>query len=751
MKLLLKVIAAAGVLNICSLAQKPKEPVDYVNPHIGGYGHLLSGTLPTVQLPYGMVRLIPRTLPAGAIHYIADKILGFPAGGLDLMPTTVQPGPDPASYASEFDRDFEVVTPYYSLQLLGKYDIQVEYTVARRAAFYRFTFPEARSANVLAAVGQQGEVTAIRPDALGGFSASGRDGRTYFYALFSHPVADSRTWRAAPGAERRGRLAGPERGLALTFTGVPNNRLDVRIGVSYISVDYARRNLMEDIPEADFDQATYKARAIWNRELSKIAIDGGTEEERTVFYTALYRSLGRMNDITEAGGHFYSGYDKKVHSADGHAFYVNDNLWDTHRTLHPLQLLLDPQRQVDMVRSYLRMYDQSGWLPTAPSLTGDRGVMIGHHAAPFILDTYIKGYRDFDAEKAYHGMRNNAMEATMVPWRRGPATALDRIYHEKGFFPALGKGEKETVELVDSFERRQAVAVTLEHAYDDWAVAQMAKALGKTNDYAYFMKRARNYANLYDNRIGFMAPKTEDGNWKYSDPTEFDPKRGGGLGGRDYFAECNGWVYQFHVQHDLPGLIELMGGKENFAAKLDALFSEQYGVSRWVFMGQFPDMTGLIGNYSQGNQPAFHVPYLYNYAGQPWKTQFRVRQIMKVWFWNGLLGLPGMDDGGSLSSWYVWSAMGLYPVCPGRPVYDIGSPLFREVRIALTNEKTFTIKARDVSPRNKYIQSAQLNGKPLNSPWLQHSDVAGGGELVLEMGPKPNTSWGSAPATLPGN
>jgi predicted alpha-1,2-mannosidase len=450
-----------------------------------------------------------------------------------------------------------------------------------------------------------------------------------------------------------------------------------------------------------------------------------------------------MTDITE-DGRYFSGYDHAVHDADGHDFYVDDGLWDTYRSLHPLQLLLDAHRQQDMVRSYLRMYEQSGWLPSFPSVAGEQAVMIGRHTAEVILDTFAKGFRDFDVEEAYGALRKNATEATMIPWSRGPITSLDRVYFDKGFFPALAWGEKETVSEV-GWERRQAASVTIENSYDDWAVAQLASALGKQQDAAYFTKLADNYQNVFNPAIGFMAPRSADGAWV----DHFDPKRGGGLGGRDYFTEVDAWLYTFGVQHDVAGLIRLFGGRERFNAKLDQLFVEQYGGAKYEFLGQFPDATGLIGLYAQGNEPSFHIPYLYDFSGQPWKTQQHVRQIMDVWYGDGPLGIPGDDDGGATSSWYVLSAMGFYPVCPGSPVYEIGSPIFSKSEIRMGNGRDFTIIANHVSTQNKYIQTATLNGKPLNKPWFLHQDIADGGTLVLEMGDRPNKLWGSAPEDAP--
>ncbi len=720
---------------------KAKEPVDYVDPTIGGLGHLLTATRPSVQLPYGMVQCVPMTT-GGADVYMNTKITGFPAAGVTLMPVTGNIETNSAQYASDFDRDFEVVTPYYGSAVLENYDITAEYTAARRAVYYRFAYPQKSLAHLLMIAGQGGEITPVGKTIVTG-AANAQGVKTYFYAVFSKPFTSSSAQTftsggAATGGGRRGGFGGGGgTGLALDFSPGPREKISVKVGTSNISLDEAKANLMADV-KGDFDQTKLANRAAWNHELGKIAIEGGTEKERTIFYTALYRSMGRPNDMTEVGDQYYSGIDKQVHQAAGHDFYVGDNYWDTHRALHPLQLLLNPKAEVDMINSLLHQYDESGWLPTCPTLTGDRGVMIGHHGTTFITDVYMKGYRDFDVEKAYAGMRKNATEATVLPWKRGPLTELDKFYQEKGYLPALAKGEVETNKDVHPSEKRQAVAVTLENAVDDWCLAQMAKALHKDDDYNLFMKRAHNYELLFDKRINFMAPKSADGNWV----ADFDPKRGGGSGGRDYFAEMNSWSYTFQVQQDIPGLISLFGGKEPFIARLDALFVEPTGTSKWVFLGQFPDMTGLIGQYSSGNEPSADIAYLYNYAGQPWKTQFRVRQIMKIWYDDRLLGIPGDDDGGALSAWYVFSSMGFYPVTPGSPNYSIGSPLFKHITLSLANGKKFNIIATNESERNKYIQSAKMNGKALNGPWFSHADLANGGTLVLEMGPKANKTWG---------
>jgi putative alpha-1,2-mannosidase len=691
-----------------------KEPVDYVNPYIGSIGHLLRSTSPVVQLPHSRVRLTPHTTPGIRDRYLADKIYGFPVGISSMMVTTGTLTIDADKNASMLDHDLETATPYYYAVLLEDYDIEVEYTVTEHAAYYRFTFPESSMANILVHMHQNAKVEILSNNIIQGYETQYRRGvagnKHYFHCELSKPFKSYGSWVSSDIIKNGRTQSGDSIGAFTTFPASEGEQIDLKIGFSNHSVELARQFLEEEIPSFNFEQVKNRARDIWNDALSKIEVIGGTEEQRTIFYTAFYRTMGRKG-----------------------------NVWDTYRCAYPLQTIIDPEINLEVIRGFVREYEETGWMPSS-------GAMIGNHSNPVILDAYMKGLRDFNVEKAYKGMKKNAMEATMIPWRdQGPLTELEKIYFEKGFFPALPPGKEEWVPQVDSFERRQSVAVTLEHCYDDWCMARLAKVLGKNDDYEYFRERAHNYQNLYDDRIGFMAPKTADGNWiEY-----FDPKLSGGQGGRAYFAECNSWTYTWHVQHDIKGLIDLMGGRKQFVKRLDALFVEQYGMLKFKFLYQFPDATGLIGQYAQGNEPSFHIPYLYNYAGVPWKTQRRVREIMKIWYGAGPLGICGDEDGGSMSAWYVFNAMGFYPVCPGRPVYDIGSPIFEKVIIKVADGKTFIIEANNVSSKNKYIQSATLNDQPLNKPWFEHSAIINGGKLLLYMGDRPNRKWGSAPEAAP--
>ncbi len=741
-----------GCSAFAATGQHPKEAVDYVSPNIGGIGQLLTATVPYVQRPHGMARIAPVVTPGIADRYLADKIYGFPAGPALLMASAGEVSSSQAAYASAYDHDFETATPYYYEADLQTWKIRAEYTAANQSAYYRFTFPAGAHAHLALSLRDHAEFAVTGGNAVAGsaradgvvvhLEQSGPETREYFYVEFSRSPANWSTWQNGEMSHAQ-KQAGDRIGLVSDFASSAGETVEVRVGISYISAEQAQRNMKRELQGKTFEQAKSEARSAWNSALGAVLVDGGSERQRTIFYTALYRSLGRMTDITEDGKYF-SGYDHAVHDAEGHDFYVDDGLWDTYRSLHPLQMLLNARAQQDMIRSYIRMYQQSGWMPSFPSAAGEQPVMIGHHAASLILDAYAKGYRDFDVQEAYAALRKNATEATMLPWRRGPLSDLDRTYFEKGFFPALSYGETESESQVTP-ERRQSVSVTLENSYDDWCVAQLAKALGKKSDEEYFSRLARNYENLFNPAIGFMAPKSADGQWV----SHFDPKLGGGNGGRDYFTEVDSWLYTFNVQHDVAGLIHLTGGRDAFNAKLDRLFVEQYGTSKFHFLDQFPDATGLVGLYAQGNEPSFHIPYLYDFSGQPWKTQQRVRQLMDVWYGDGPLGIPGDDDGGATSSWYVLSAMGFYPVCPGSPVYEIGSPIFAKSAIRMGNGKEFTVVANHVSARNKYVQSAMLNGKPLNRAWFRHADIADGGTLILEMSDHPNPLWGSAPQDAP--
>ena len=676
---------------------------DWVDPYIGSIGHLLTATQPLVYLPHSLAQIRPVTDEKIRDHYWAPVIYGFPMNRAELM---ADAGEAP-SFASGYDHDFEDVRCYRGEVLLEDSGIQAGYTVTERCAVYRFVFPEGRKAWLRARLRGEGRLT-FENGVIRGEETVQEVPSCFAAALSAEPLDCVREGNA----------------LILSFPA--GSTVEVRVGFSYIDAGQAEENLRRETEGLSYEAAANRAREIWDRALGRIEVKGGTDREKRIFYTSLYRVYQRMINISEYG-RYYSGFDKKVHS-DDRDFYTNDGIWDTYRGAHPLQLLLEPERQADMIHSYLRMYRQCGHMPTFPSLGGSRAVMIGKHTAAMITDAYMKGCRDFDPELAWEAMADSEENVTKLPWASGGVNEYDECYFKNGFFPALPEGEEEWLEQAHPFERRQCVAVTLETCYDEWCLAQFGRALGKPEAEKY-ARRAVNYRNVFNPETGFMSPKLADGSWV----PDFDPKLGGGQGGRAYFAECNSWTYTLHVQHDVDGLAELLGGKKGLENYLDRMFTEQYGTSKYAFLGQFPDETGLIGQFCMGNEPGFHIPYLYNHAGAPRKTQRKVREIMKTWFDDTPLGICGDEDGGAMCAWYVFSAMGFYPVCPGKPEYDVGSPIFEEVKLHLPEGGVFTVRARNNTAKTKYIRAASLNGVPMEAPVLRNEDIVRGGTLELEM------------------
>ncbi|MBD3375095.1 glycoside hydrolase family 92 protein [candidate division KSB1 bacterium] len=719
-----------------------KEPVDHVDPRIGGISHMLVPTFPTVHLPNSMVRMQAEFTPNNSDWMAATKIYGF---GLNLpahrgsLVTTVMPACgelvlDADHTASAMDHDLEIVTPYHYGVYLEDPEIIVDMTPAARGGGMQFTPLHDNDMNLIFRCKEEGFLEWLDDQTLRGWELF-RGVRQYFYAKLSKPAREFTVFAGLKQSDESA-LQGKEIGAFARFPVNLEERVWLSYAISFIDLDQAEKNYRHELEHSEFDTLRLRARQKWNDTLSRIEVHTDNPARKRSFYTALYRSFERMVNITE-DGRYYSAYDNKVH-CDDRPFYVDDWIWDTYRSTHPLRLLLAPQMEQDMIQSYVRMYEQSEWLPTFPQIFGDAGAMIGHHQAAFVTDVYRKGYRDFDIETAYEGLKKNATQGTMIPWREGPATELDKIYREKGFFPGLAPGEKETEPLVDDFEGRQSVSVTLDHAYDDWCLAQLARKLGKHEDAERFTKRGQNWRHVFHPDHGFVVPKDKDGNW--IEP--FDPRFTGDFGGRKYFAEMNSWIYTWHIQHDIDGLIEVMGGNEQFLQKLEQLFHEPLGVIKYRFLSQFPDSTGLVGQYAAGNEQSFHIPYLFNHAGAPWKTQKRIRQIMDLWFRDDVMGICGDEDGGALSSWYAFSAMGFYPTCPGSTRYDIGSPVFEKTEIHLGNGKTLTLIAENVSACNKYIQSMTIDGQPWYHAWLEHEQIMAGGEIVFQMGSRPNKEWG---------
>lgn len=719
-----------------------------MNPNIGGISPLLETTIPLVNLPNSMMRI--HRMPG---NYLAEKIDGFPfilcghrngATGI-LMPTAGDISADKKSWQSYYDHDFEICTPYYYSVWLEDPDISLELAVAEKSSYYQIVWNKNEQKNLMLAVTTKGSVNVIDNNTVEGYEIYHNKVKVFFYVKTDKCFSSDSIRDTFKKSEDGGvSLEASEPYIGLTFKVPEGEKVGVKMGISFVDAAQARKNLETDIPDWNFESLKIRGKEKWNEALGKIEVKGGTVDQKTVFYTALYRTYERMVNISEQG-RYYSGFDDSVHNDNDTMFFADDWMWDTYRAAHPLHAMLDPGMEGLKIQSFVRMYEQSGWMPSFPILYGDNPCMNGHHSAAIIADAYFKGIRNFDIEKAYEGLRKNAMEATMLPWRNGPMCSLDTFYLEKGYYPALNPGEQETISRVHPFEKRQAVAITLGHSYDDWCLAQLAKALNKKDDYEYFFNRAHNFKNLFNPETGFFAPRTADGNWV----RDFDPRFSGGLGNRDYYDENNGWTYLWDVQHDISGMVKLLGGRERFINRLDQLFNEPLGKWKPDYLQQMPDATGQVGQFVMGNEPSLHIPYLYNYAGAPWKTQKRIRMLLDTWFTNSPFGIPGDEDGGGLSGFVVFSSIGFYPVTPGIPAFNIGSPVFTEITVKLQDGKTFRIVAKKSSRQNKYIQKATLNGKEWNKPWFSWDDIRNGGELVLDMGSRPDYAWGSLPDDAP--
>lgn len=702
-------------------------PVDYVNPYIGNISHLLKPTYPTVHLPNGMMRVYP-----ARDSYTDSRINGLPvlvvnhrectAFNISAACSIADGTGIPRTILTDFDN--EVITPYYYATDIDSQSLRSEFTPSYHSAVYRFTPYGSDGDMTLILNAQNGELN-IDGATVSGYQHTWGGVKVYIYAQADAvPVESGILAGGKLTAAKSGR--GDDACAVMVFDA--GNPVTLRYGVSYIDEEQARRNMETEVAGRSFDAVMDNARDIWNGELGKIEVEGGTEADKEVFYTALYRCLERPVDIAEQGRYFNHA-DRKVHDGDHH--YTDDWYWDTYRAAHPLRLLISESREVDMINSMLDYAGQSGeqWLPTFPAVSGDSHRMNCNHGIAVIADAVAKDAGGFDIAEAYRYGKAAVDDKTLAPWRNGKAGYLNKFYADSGYIPALHPGERETLDEVDGWEKRQAVAVTLGTSYDDWCLSVIASRLGLDDEAAYRASRARNYRNLFNPATSFFHPKDSAG--FFIEP--FDYRFSGGVGARDYYDENNGWTYRWDCQHDIAGLIELMGGSGNFIANLDATFNEWLGCSKYEFYSKLPDQTGNVGQFTMGNEPSMHIPYLYNYAGEPWRTQRRVRQLIRQWFRPDVMGMPGDEDGGGLSSFVVFSMMGFYPVTPGTAEYAVGTPFFDKVTVHMDNGNKFTIEAPGASDSNKYIKRAYINGKPLQQPVLIHQDIRNGADVKFEM------------------
>lgn len=705
-------------------------------------------TLPAVLAPHGMNFWTPQTRDTEqkciAPYYYADSLLqGFrnshwivggctqDYGSMTLMPLSRRLVTDPVRRASRVSHEHEISTPsYYSNRLLDE-GITAEMTGTSRAAIFRFTYDDSGTGYLVVNPNSdegQGYVE-IDPEKrqIRGYNPVHRiyqgwgDSAGYAGYFVVQLDRDPDGWGVfsgdsiADGSHSVSSL--PKAGGYFRFPVTRNSPVIVKAASSFTDMNGALANLEAEIPHSDFNLTRSELERTWEKHLGRISVEGGNRADLTKFYSALYRTSFLPRAFNDADGRYpaFSTGSPIMQMPDGKTYYEDFSMWDTYRALHPLLVLLSPSQAGDMMQSLVLKYEQGGWLPIFPCWNSYTAAMIGDHCTSAIADARIKGVTGFDIEKAYEAMRRNAFEspADFNDYRNGMGRRALPSYLRYGYIPLEDS-------VPEAFHQREQVSRTLEYAYDDFALSRIARLLGRDDDFKALSERARNYRNVISPATGYAQGRRADGSF-LTDDNAFTF-----AGFITEGAPCH---YTWYVPHDQYGLMEVMGGRERYVARLDSMFSE--------------------GRYWHGNEPCHQVAWLFNYAGQPWKTQKHVRHIMDTEYLPVPGGLSGNDDAGQMSAWYVFAAMGLYPVAPATPYYVIGSPSFPLMRVALENGRTFTVKALDASPRNIYIQSARLNGLPYDKSYISHDDILAGATLEFVMGPEPNPAWASSESSLP--
>lgn len=708
-----------------------KDFTKYVGPFVGtgGHGH----TFPGPTMPFGMVQLSPDTRLKGwdgcsGYHYSDKLIYGFSHthlsgtgcsdyGDILLVPTVGKPQFSNKKYSSPFKKESEKASAGYYSVFLDKPKVKVELTATTRTGLHKYTFPKSSSSNIILDLthrdfAKQGEINITGNNEISGTRVSKQwaDNQIlYFVIQFSKPFVKSGVVKADVANENSKHDTGSLLKAFVSFETTDGEVIYAKVGISAVSVEGARKNLNAEQPAFDFDKTVADAKAAWNKELSRIEAESKDETVLRTFYSALYHAMTPPNIYNDVDGK-YRGRDFQVHEANGFNYYTVFSLWDTYRALHPLLTLIDKKRSSDFMNTFIHEFQEGGRLPVWELSSCETWCMIGYHSIPVITEAVMKDVPGFDANKIFDAMKFSAME---------DKNGL-KSYKDNGYIKYLEAGEN--------------VSRTLEYGYDDWCIAQVAKKLGKTDDYTYFTKRALSYKNLFDASTGFMRPRSG------SFLSPFDPYK------VDHnYTEGNAWQYSFYVPQDLTGQMKLLGGKEKLAAFLDTLFT----TSSKLTGHKQPDISGMIGQYVHGNEPSHQIAYEYDYAAQPWKTQSMVRRIMNEMYRDKPDGLSGNEDCGQMSAWYVFSALGFYPVCPGSDHYAIGSPVLDKATVHLENGKTFTVTANTNQKENVYISSAKLNGANYTKSYLNYTDIANGGTLELNMSATPNKNWGSAESDVP--
>ncbi|SNY95495.1 GH92 family glycosyl hydrolase [Flagellimonas pacifica] len=741
--------------------------IGYVNPMVGtkNMGH----TYPGPSTPFGMVQLSPETNNqpyaksgrynrrtyeyCSGYQYADSTIFGFShthfsgtghsdLGDLLVMPTVGELKLDPgiseipnSGYHSKFSHAKEEATPgYYKVQL-DDYNVQAELTASDRVGFHQYTFPKSENSHIILDLisniyhhKDKNVWTFVRVEndsLITGYRQTNGWARTrkVFFAMqfskpfhsYGHKKYDSQLYggfyRRFNEEENFPEMAGKNIRAYFNFKTDDNEKIKVKMALSSVSTAGALKNMEAEIPHWHFEQTKKETQEKWNKELSKITVDTQTLAQKQTFYTALYHTMLGPIVYEDVDGK-YRGLDQNIHESEGFKNYTIFSLWDTYRALHPLFNIIQPQRNNDMIKSMLAHHDESvhKMLPIWSHYANENWCMIGYHSVSVIADAVAKGTTDIDVSRAYEASKNTSTV--------GYFDGIDS-YMAQGYVP--------------EDKSSSSVSKTLEFAYDDWSIAQIAKKAGNQDAYDHYMERSENYKNVFDPEINYMRPKLSDGTWR----KEFDPIDTHGQG----FIEGNAWNYGLYVPHDIDQMISMMGGKKEFPNYLDKIFTTEIE-DRYIAQNEDITRDGIIGNYVHGNEPGHHIPYLYNWTDSPWKTQGRVRMIMDTMYSNKEDGLCGNDDAGQMSAWYIFSSLGFYPVLPGSDEYAIGSPMVKEATVRLENGKTFSVKTTNQSKENVYIQKVELNGKELNTSVLKHSDISNGGTLIFHLGKEPNKAWG---------
>lgn len=719
-------------------AQKASQNtlVKYVNPFIGtgGHGH----TYPGATVPFGMLQLSPDNATEGwdwssGYHYSDSIIAGFSHTHLsgtgigDLCDISVMPAvnvlPDTVPLLSKFSHKNETASPGFYSVLLDDINVTASFTATTRCGFHQYSFPASNNAmlrfdlgfkknwdwNIESHFKQVDDSTFIGYRYSGGWA---NYQRVYFAARLSKPV---KTLTIFHNKKQVGesQATGADVKAFLQFSTKANEKIFMKVGLSMANTDGALKSL-EEIQGWNFDAVKNSAESSWEKELRKIVIKAKEDAVKTIFYTSLYHTY-MAPTIFSDGYNNYKGTDGKVHTSSEEPVYSTHSLWDVFRAASPLLTLTQPHRVADIVNSYLTFYDQYGLLPVWDLQFNETGTMTGYHAVPIIADAILKNVKGFSISKAYTAMKKSSMQNIR---------STDH-YRKYGYIP--------------HDKANESVTSTLEYAFDDWCIAQVAKKLNDKSGEVYYLKRANYYKNSFDSSTGFFRPRLSDGRWK----TPFDPLSVGGE--KNAYTEGNAWQHTFFVPHDVAGLQRLYNDDQGLVKKLDSLFSIDSKLT-----GSFvSDVTGLIGQYAHGNEPSHHIAYMYNYLGQPWKSAEMVRRICAEQYQNTPAGLSGNEDCGQMSAWYVWSALGFYPCNPANGEYVFGSPLIDEAVLEFPNNKKFTITVLNNSPANKYIRSVALNGRKHFKTYINHDSISRGGNMTITMGNSPDPVWGTSSTTYP--